>query len=168
MIKLSKNFQPGIQVTFSTNLDSAKFEHWGHRWPPFVAVKLIRRKRGRSSSRRRRRSRERNAEGEASAISREKEWGSGEEGVVSDWDGHFFFFFYRKERLCLRGEWSSYLRLNPPSIFSPVFILINDTWQENDHTVKKREQVNKLANLRDGIIFSFSFFFFEKWNLLIY
>ena len=52
MIKLRKNFQMGIQVTFSTNLDSAKFEHWGHRW----AVAAPRATQGVPSPDRRRRS----------------------------------------------------------------------------------------------------------------
>ena len=153
--KIKKNFQLGIQVTFSTNLDSAKFEHRGHRWPPFVAVKLIRRKRRRSSrSSRRRRSRERNAKGEASAISREKEWGSGEESGVSEWDGHNFFFFTEKKgSVCVEND--LLISAKTPTIFSPVFISINDTWQANDPTVKKRKQVNKPASHRGPFVLNF-------------
>ena len=135
MIKLREKFQLGIRVTFSTNFDSAKFEHRGHRWPPFVAVKLIRRKRGRSSSSwRRRRSRERNAKGEASAISREKEWGSREESGVSEWDGHNFFFFLqkRKAQFALRMIFLSPLK-PPPFFFSGFYF---DKW----HLARKRIQ----------------------------
>ena len=37
----------------------------------------------------------------------------------------FFFFFYRKERLSLRWEWASYLRLNPLHFFSGFYF---DKW----------------------------------------